>query len=62
MILCENCRDTGVDDAGGGDMPCECPAGDRAVFNVAGRGQVSGATLKKEWENLRKSPLPDYLK
>lgn len=62
MAPCKECNGTGMDDSGNNDMPCDCQAGDTAIFNVAGRGQVSGATLKKEWEDLRKAPLPDYLK
>ncbi len=41
-MKCPECNDTGVVETGNNDLPCDCPAGDDAVFNVAGRGQVRG--------------------
>ena len=68
---CAKCRDSGVIETGNNDLPCDCPAGDRAVFNVAGRGQMLGKDLKMTetkipnptsfvtddefWDNLRNS-------
>ncbi len=59
---CRDCNGTGVIDTGNNELPCSCPAGDRATFNVAGRGQVSGSTLKQETEAARARPLADYLR
>jgi hypothetical protein len=46
-MKCEKCQDTGVIETGNNDLPCECPAGDKAIFNVVG-GQQTGAQLKRE--------------
>lgn len=59
---CLDCNDTGVIETGNNDFPCSCPAGDKAIFNDAQRGRVTGKELKEEYEELRKAPLPDYLK
>lgn len=45
---CATCNGTGVIDTGNNDLPCDCPAGDVAMFNVAGLGRVTGAQLKRE--------------
>jgi len=52
--LCKKCEGTGVIETGNNDFPCECPFSDRVMFNVTGRGQVSGATLKAEQAAARK--------
>lgn len=52
MPTCERCDDTGVIETGNNDLPCACRAGDTAVFNVAGIGQIAGRELK------RPGPLP----
>lgn len=45
---CEKCRDTGVWETGNNDLPCDCPAGKTALFNVAGfAGPVRGADLDR---------------
>lgn len=49
MPVCKECDGTGVIETGNNDLPCSCPAGDKAVFNVAGRGTVSGKSLKDEY-------------
>lgn len=59
--MCPECRDTGVIETGSNDLPCDCPAGDRAVFNTCD-GRVSGKEIKKEWTARESAPLPDYLK
>ncbi len=47
-MSCPLCHDTGVIETGNNDMPCSCPAGDKATFNVAGiNGPISGLELKK---------------
>ncbi len=51
------CGGTGVIETGNNDLPCDCPAGDRARFNVAGvRGTISGAEVKRH--HLNDSPEP----
>ncbi len=47
MPRCPACNDTGVIETGNNDIPCECPAGDKAMFNVAGEGEVRGEVLKR---------------
>lgn len=32
---------------GNNDLPCDCPAGDEAKFNVAGRGTMLGRDLRR---------------
>lgn len=54
--VCPRCNDTGVWETGNNDFPCDCPAGNLAEFNVAGRGIVSGATLKAEQLARKKGP------
>jgi hypothetical protein len=57
---CTECNDTGVIETGNNDLPCSCPAGDVAMFNVAGKSKpVEGKVVKEEnkaWGNswLRK--------
>lgn len=46
---CAKCRDTGVWDTGNNDLPCDCPAGATAEFNVAtasGLRTLTGAELR----------------
>lgn len=43
---CKRCGGTGVIETGNNDLPCDCPAGDTAKFNVAGHGLVTGAELR----------------
>jgi len=43
---CEKCNDTGVIETGNNDLPCDCPAGDTAIFTVAGEGQLTGKELR----------------
>ena len=59
---CERCDDTGVIDTGNNDFPCDCPAAETVIFNVMGRGQVTGKQLLDEFHACHKMPLPDYLK
>jgi hypothetical protein len=53
MPQCADCQDTGYIDTGNNVLPCECPAGDTAIFNVAGEGEVSGAQLKRRGQITR---------
>lgn len=46
---CPTCKDTGVIDTGNNDLPCPCPAGDRAMFNVAGKPTPQrGAEVRRD--------------
>lgn len=45
---CVKCWGTGVIDTGNNDLPCSCPQGDLAIFNVAGKGQQTGAEIRAE--------------
>lgn len=48
IYKCEKCKDTGVWETGNNDLPCDCPAGKTALFNVAGfPGPVRGADLDR---------------
>lgn len=55
--VCKKCKDTGSIDTGNNDLPCDCPAGRTALFNVAGvAGPVTGEEVKKHYLNT--SPQP----
>ncbi len=58
---CPECNDSGVIETGNNDLPCDCPAGDRAKFNVAGRGVQTGRQVKDSYPR-DSDELPDYLK
>jgi hypothetical protein len=48
MPNCKKCDDTGVIETGNNDLPCDCPAGAIALFNVAGSGRPqTGAELRE---------------
>lgn len=42
---CRRCNDRGVIETGNNDLPCDCPAGDTALFNTE-RGTETGAEIK----------------
>jgi len=46
-VICRDCEDTGIIITGNNDLPCACPAGDRAVFNDCKYGRVTGKELKQ---------------
>mgnify|MGYP001560599678 CR=1 FL=1 len=51
-IKCTKCNDTGVIETGNNDLPCDCPAGDEALFNEMGViGPVTGAEVKRYFLN-----------
>lgn len=53
---CAKCKDTGVIETGNNDLPCDCLAGDKALFNVAtGRGMITipGAEVRANHFNKR---------
>ena len=56
---CSKCNDTGAIKSGDNDLPCDCPAGDKAMFHVAGVGIITGAVVKKlNISRLNSSPEP----
>jgi hypothetical protein len=44
-----------VIETGNNDIPCRCSAGDTAIFNRAGEGQITGAEIKR-LNNLPQMP------
>ena len=46
-IPCASCGNSGVIGTRNNDFPCHCPMGDRAMFNVAGKGRRTGAEIKR---------------
>jgi len=44
---CRKCGGSGVIETGNNDLPCECPAGDHALFNTGGATKT-GAQIKAE--------------
>jgi hypothetical protein len=58
MPKCKDCGDTGVIDTGNNDLPCDCPAGAKAMFNVAGvHGQVTGEEVRRHFLNGSPEPI-----
>lgn len=50
MPKCMQCNDTGVIETGNNDIPCDCPAGNSALFNTTGvDGSVTGAELRRHF-------------
>jgi len=57
-MACEKCGGTGVNETGNNDLPCDCPAGDSALFNQSGVvGQVTGAEIKRHFLNDSPEPI-----
>jgi len=57
-MACEKCGGTGVDETGNNDLPCDCPAGATALFNIAGvDGQVTGAEMRRHFLNNSPEPI-----
>jgi CheY-like chemotaxis protein len=54
---CSKCNDTGVIETGNNDLACSCEAGDRALFNEACVGLVTGAEIKQHYLNGSPEPL-----
>ena len=48
---CRKCGDTGINDLGNNDEPCECIAGDSAMFNDISYGNILGKDLKEKLKN-----------
>lgn len=59
-MKCKFCKDTGVIETGNNDLPCDCVAGETALFNSAmvPDGPITGAQLKNHF--LNDSPDPIY--
>ncbi len=58
MPKCTECNDTGVIETGNNDLPCECPAGANAKFNVAGvTGPVTGDEVRRHFLNGLPEPI-----
>jgi len=59
-MVCEKCNDTGVYETGNNDLPCDCPAGDKALFNVCGvDGPITGKEMRQHF--LNDSPEPIHM-
>jgi hypothetical protein len=57
MKICRRCKGTGVIETGNNDLPCDCPAGDKHMFNSAWHDQpVSGKELREHPYGLNKTP------
>lgn len=58
---CQICNGTGVIATGNNDIPCDCPAGDIALFNRANvDGKITGAEFRRHF--LNNSPWPIIIK
>jgi hypothetical protein len=56
--VCKDCGGRGVIDTGNNELPCSCPAGEAAQFNVAGvQGLVSGKEVKRHFLNSSPEPI-----
>lgn len=61
MPKCSLCDDTGVFETGNNDLPCKCPAGQTARFNVAGvTGTVTGAEIEQHFYNGCADPIEPF--
>ncbi len=58
---CKVCDDTGVYETGNNDLPCDCPAGETALFNTyttsKGSITVTGAQMRRHYLNGSPEPL-----
>lgn len=56
--MCPKCNDTGIWETGNNDLPCDCPLGAKAQFNVAGvDGLVTGAEVEAHFLNGSPDPI-----
>jgi hypothetical protein len=57
-VPCPKCNDMGTIETGNNDLPCDCPAGDMALFNQAGViGQVTGKEIRRHFLNGSPEPI-----
>ena len=57
-MACLKCNDTGIIETGNNDLPCDCPAGESALFSVAGVvGAVTGAEMRRHFLNDSPEPI-----
>jgi hypothetical protein len=57
-VPCKKCNDTGTIETGNNDLPCDCPAGETALFNLAGViGQVAGKEIRRHFLNSSPEPI-----
>ncbi len=57
-IECLRCDDMGVIETGNNDLPCVCPLGAIALFNVAGvNGAVTGTEIRRHFQNGSPEPI-----
>ena len=57
-MKCKKCNDTGVLETGNNDLPCNCPAGDSALFNMCGvEGPVTGKEMRRHFLNGCPEPI-----
>ncbi len=58
MALCKKCNGTGVIETGNNDLPCDCSAGETALFNNADvKGSITGAELRRHFLNNSPEPI-----
>ena len=56
--MCEKCKNIGIIVTGNNDLPCDCPAGNKALFNQCGvKGPVTGAELRRHFFNGSPEPI-----
>ena len=57
-MKCKKCNDTGIWETGNNDLPCDCPMGDSALFNMCGvTGPVTGKEMRKHFLNGCPDPI-----
>ena len=57
-MRCTKCNDLGAVKTGNNDLPCDCPLGDTALFNIAGvLGQVTGAEMRRHFLSSSLEPI-----
>ena len=59
MSECKTCNDTGIEETGNNDLPCDdCPKGATALFNEAGvDGPVTGEEIRRHFQNGSPEPI-----
>lgn len=61
MFSCLACHDTGYNDTGNNVLPCDCPAGNTALFTVAMvKGAVTGAEMRRFFFNRSSEKIPQW--